>query len=305
MSGLRGAALRCLCGVAPVTNRSGKSAFVERRRAAHGRLREAVFHWARGRLGTTRSAGGSTTRYAPAVTVTRGRLRWVADRLLNVACAMLRDGACFEPQRVGSRPPDAGSCRWSGAESFQKGRMRPERPGPAGVTKEHLLGPQTVRFAGDSPPFVKVRRQALRSLASLGTIVHVAHGRPRPSTAAPSSAPLRPFQGDCRDRPCGKSLAGQPEGWPSLHAERARSASRSAVAAHLRRLPTEHTLVPRPTDAPNHRRAGGDRDPEIDTENQPPGSGSSTGDGEHDRANRVDTGVASSGSGGAATPAWL
>ena len=28
-------------------------------------------------------------------------LRSVADRLLNVACAMLRDGACFDPHRVG------------------------------------------------------------------------------------------------------------------------------------------------------------------------------------------------------------
>ena len=27
-------------------------------------------------------------------------LRSVADRLLNVACAMLRDGTCFDPHRV-------------------------------------------------------------------------------------------------------------------------------------------------------------------------------------------------------------
>ena len=29
-------------------------------------------------------------------------LRSVADRLLNVACAMLRDGTCFDPHRAGN-----------------------------------------------------------------------------------------------------------------------------------------------------------------------------------------------------------
>ena len=40
-------ALRCLCGVAPVTRRSGKSMIVTRRLAAHNRLRDAAYHWAR------------------------------------------------------------------------------------------------------------------------------------------------------------------------------------------------------------------------------------------------------------------
>ena len=40
-------ALRCLCGVAPVTRRSGKSLLVTRRLAAHNRLRVAAYHWAR------------------------------------------------------------------------------------------------------------------------------------------------------------------------------------------------------------------------------------------------------------------
>ena len=40
-------ALRCLCGVAPVTRRSGKSLLVVRRLAAHDRLRDAAYHWAR------------------------------------------------------------------------------------------------------------------------------------------------------------------------------------------------------------------------------------------------------------------
>ena len=40
-------ALRCLCGVAPVTRRSGKSLLVTQRRAAHDRLCDATYHWAR------------------------------------------------------------------------------------------------------------------------------------------------------------------------------------------------------------------------------------------------------------------
>ena len=40
-------ALRCLFGVAPVTRRSGKSLVVSRWLAAHGRLRDATYHWAR------------------------------------------------------------------------------------------------------------------------------------------------------------------------------------------------------------------------------------------------------------------
>ena len=94
-------ALRCICGVAPVTQRSGKSLLVTRRLAVHGRLRDAAYHWARvaaqhdavshDKYRTLRSRGHGHAR----------ALRSVADRLLNVACAMLRNGTCFDPQRVG------------------------------------------------------------------------------------------------------------------------------------------------------------------------------------------------------------
>jgi hypothetical protein len=40
-------ALRRRCGVAPVTKRSGKSRIVLRRQAAHNRLANAAYHWAR------------------------------------------------------------------------------------------------------------------------------------------------------------------------------------------------------------------------------------------------------------------
>ena len=91
-------ALRCLGGVAPVTRQSGRSRTVTRRLAANPRLRDALYHWAR--VAAQRDPV-CKARYE----ALRGRghghgraLRSVADRLLNVACAMLRDGTLFDPQ---------------------------------------------------------------------------------------------------------------------------------------------------------------------------------------------------------------
>ena len=90
-------ALRCLCGVAPVTRRSGKSMIVVRRLAAHPRLRDAVYHWARVAV-----QHDATSKKKYAVLRARGHthgraLRSVADRLLAVACAMLRTQTLYEP----------------------------------------------------------------------------------------------------------------------------------------------------------------------------------------------------------------
>jgi transposase len=95
-------ALRCLTGIAPVTIRSGKSRFVQRRYACHQRLRNAVFQWARvaaqhdplskAKYDALRARGQGHAR----------ALRSVADRLLNVLCSMLRSGSTFDP---GRRPP--------------------------------------------------------------------------------------------------------------------------------------------------------------------------------------------------------
>ena len=94
------AALRSLTGGAPVTKRSGKSMAVTRRKACHRRLSNAVYHWARVAVQHDRA---SRAKYA----VLRGRghshgraLRSVADRLLNVACAMLKTGTMFNPSQV-------------------------------------------------------------------------------------------------------------------------------------------------------------------------------------------------------------
>ncbi len=90
-------ALRTLTGAAPVTKRSGKSHIVVRRLACNHRLANAVYHWARvavqhdprsrAKYTQLRSRGHSHGR----------ALRSVADRLLNVACAMLRTGQTFQP----------------------------------------------------------------------------------------------------------------------------------------------------------------------------------------------------------------
>jgi transposase len=92
------AALRTLCGAAPVTKRSGKSHIVVMRYAAHVRLRNTVYHWARvaaqhdpksrSRYVALRQRGHSHGR----------ALRGVADRLLGVACVLLRRGTLFDPQ---------------------------------------------------------------------------------------------------------------------------------------------------------------------------------------------------------------
>jgi transposase len=91
------AALRSLTGVAPVTKRSGKSCIVVRRQACHDRLANAMYHWARVAV-----QHDQRSRVKYAALRCRGHshgraLRSVADRLLNVACAMLKTGTTFNP----------------------------------------------------------------------------------------------------------------------------------------------------------------------------------------------------------------
>lgn len=97
-------ALRCLTGVAPVTKRSGKSRIVLMRQAAHVRLRNAVYHWARVAV-----QHDLKTRIKYAALRVKGHgharaLRSVADRLLAVACAMLESRTLFDPHRARQQP---------------------------------------------------------------------------------------------------------------------------------------------------------------------------------------------------------
>jgi len=93
-------ALRALCGAAPITRQSGKSAYVVMRRGCNGRMRNAVYHWARV---CVMLDGHWRARYAAlrARGQTHGRaLRAVADRLLNRLVAMLRDRTLYDAARV-------------------------------------------------------------------------------------------------------------------------------------------------------------------------------------------------------------
>ena len=70
--------------------------------AAHDRLRDAAYHWAR--VAAQRDPA-SRAKYQALRSRGHGHarsLRSVADRLLNIACAMLRDGVCFNPHRAGT-----------------------------------------------------------------------------------------------------------------------------------------------------------------------------------------------------------
>ncbi|MEQ8719625.1 MAG: IS110 family transposase [Sandaracinaceae bacterium] len=92
-------ALRALCGVAPVTRRSGKRKVVVMRQACHPRLRDAVYHWSR-----VATQNDEVARRSYASLRARGHshgraLRSVADRLLRIACAMLRDGTAYDPAK--------------------------------------------------------------------------------------------------------------------------------------------------------------------------------------------------------------
>jgi transposase len=90
-------ALRTLCGAAPVTRRSGKSRIVVMRYAAHVRLRNTVYHWARvasqrdpkcrARYVALRQRGHSHGR----------ALRGIADRLLALTCLLLQRQTLFDP----------------------------------------------------------------------------------------------------------------------------------------------------------------------------------------------------------------
>jgi transposase len=90
---------RTLSGVAPATRRSGKSKVVMMRMACRRELRDAVFHWAR----TATQRDERCTEYYQELR-NRGHnharaLRSVGDRLLAVACAMLKNQTLYDPKR--------------------------------------------------------------------------------------------------------------------------------------------------------------------------------------------------------------
>jgi transposase len=104
--------LRGLCGVAPVTKRSGKQLSVIMRHSCNKRLRTAVHYWSgnavlndpfwKSRYANLRAAGHSHAR----------TLRAIGDRLLAVLVAVLKAGIPYDPNRrravpgLASPPPE-------------------------------------------------------------------------------------------------------------------------------------------------------------------------------------------------------
>jgi transposase len=103
-------ALRLLAGVAPVTKQSGKRSVVSMRHGCHSRLRNALYYWAQ-----TAAVFEAKSKATYRALRERGHgharaLRTVADRLLYVACAMLRKGQTYDHERrssVSARLPPA------------------------------------------------------------------------------------------------------------------------------------------------------------------------------------------------------
>lgn len=95
--------LRLNCGAAPVTKSSGKRRFVQRRQAYNRELQEALYHWARGAIRSDEYFN-SIYRRARARGKRHGTaLRIVGDKLLQVACAALRDGRLYDPSLLSKR----------------------------------------------------------------------------------------------------------------------------------------------------------------------------------------------------------
>lgn len=90
-------ALRSYSGVAPITRRSGKRCVVVMRQSCNERLRNAVYHWSRV---SSQCDERSREHYAQLRSKghSHGRaLRGVADRLLAVLIAMLKNGSPYDP----------------------------------------------------------------------------------------------------------------------------------------------------------------------------------------------------------------
>jgi len=94
--------LRARCGIAPVTKRSGKMLLVHMRYACNERLRQACHYWANSAVQHDARAAAHYHRLRASGCNHARALRGVADRLLDVLIAMLRDRTLYDPTRYGA-----------------------------------------------------------------------------------------------------------------------------------------------------------------------------------------------------------
>lgn len=90
--------VRAHAGSAPVTRQSGKTRLVSMRRSCNGRLRAAVFHWARNAIRLDPPSRAHYERLRQHHSHARA-LRGVADRLLNILIRMLTTGTLYDATR--------------------------------------------------------------------------------------------------------------------------------------------------------------------------------------------------------------
>jgi transposase len=91
--------LRAQAGAAPVTRQSGKKAVVTLRRACNGRLRNAIYHWARVSVQVDARCRAHYDRLRQRGHQHARALRGVADRSLAVLMAMLTSRTLYDPER--------------------------------------------------------------------------------------------------------------------------------------------------------------------------------------------------------------
>ncbi len=91
--------LRALAGTAPVTRQSGKTRVVSMRYACNWRLRNAFHHWARTSVQHDAPSRAHYDRLRTHGHSHPRALRGVADRLLSVLIAMLRNRTVYDPAR--------------------------------------------------------------------------------------------------------------------------------------------------------------------------------------------------------------
>jgi len=91
--------LRCVCGTAPVTRRSGKTTTVHMRQANNPRLRQAMYHWARCSLQRDSRSKAHYARLRAAGHSHGRALRGLADRLLWMLLQMLQRNELYDPAR--------------------------------------------------------------------------------------------------------------------------------------------------------------------------------------------------------------
>jgi transposase len=132
-------ALRAYGGIAPVTRQSGKKRQILMRYGCNTRLRNVLYHWSRVSMQHDERSRQHYHRLRRSGHSHGRALRGVADRLLAVLIAMLRQQTPYDPQRRQRIPEISHSFI---AESVQNG---PEQSRARSVRRSEPLTARTVR----------------------------------------------------------------------------------------------------------------------------------------------------------------